>query len=273
MRLGSLGAGVLVALALPAALAAQLRPIEPVPWEALDADGALVRAGVADHRGARAALAGTDGTLVELGTYTATWTLGGRVAVEIGGVALRVFTDRSTYAAPVADARPTDGERRVDTGEHRFATTVLLGRPTRDLDVVMRFGTRLPTTDNVQGLGRDQTDFFGGFGARGRSGALEVAAELGLGILSTRRDRPEQVDDLLYDARLGWKRARRRVWIEALGQHDTRRAAELRGVEDLSEARLVGEVGSARRVRVTLVRGLTRASVGTGVVLEGALGF
>jgi hypothetical protein len=253
-------------------LAAQLRPIEPVPWDAVDAQGPMARVGVGVHDDARATLAGTIGTLTELGIYTGTWTTG-RVVIEIGGVVTRLFSDDSVYAAPIAHAHPSDGSRRVDTGEHRFATTVLLTPDGGPVAAVMRFGTRLPTTENEEGLGRDQTDFFGGFGARARRGALEAAGEVGLGILSTRLDRPEQVDVLTYGARLGTARPGARGWIEAVGQHDTRRAAELRGLEDLSEARLVGEIGARRRIRATLVRGLTDASVGWGVVLEGAARF
>lgn len=273
MNLARLGRVLLCGAALlPCAAAAQLRPIEPIPWDALAAQGPLLRVGVAHHAGARATLAGTQGTLTELGIYTGTWTLG-RVAVEIGGVVTRRFSDDSVYAAPVADARAPNGERRMDTGEHRFATTILLTRPTSAVDVVMRFGTRLPTTDNVQGLGRDQTDFFGGFGGRVRKGPVEAAGEAGIGILSTRLTRPEQVDVLLYGARIGWGRERARFWLETAGQHDTRRAAELRGLEDLSEARLVGEVGADRRLRVTVLRGLTESSADFGIVLEGSLRF
>ncbi len=263
---------LLAAALLPGSAAAQLRPIEPVPWDALSSDGPVLRVGMARHAGARAALAGTQGTLTEVGIYTGTWTLG-RVAIEIGGVATRTFSDDSVYAAPVADTRASNGERHMDTGEHRFATTVLLTAPTSPVDVVMRFGTRLPTTDNAQGLGRDQTDFFGGFGGRVRRGAVEAAGEAGIGILGTRLTRPEQVDVLLYAARLGWNRERARVWLETVGQHDTRRSAELRGLEDLNEARFVGEVGGDRRLRVTLVRGLTPASVDLGIVLEGGFLF
>ena len=188
-------------------------------------------------------------------------------------MALRVFSDDSVYAPPIADARPSTGKRRVDTGEHRLGAIVRLTPPSSRADLVLRFGTRLPTTDNVQGLGRDQTDFFGSFGGRARWGAIEVAGEAGIAILSTRLSRPEQVDALLYAARMGWWQDRFRLWVGAVGHHDTRRAAELRGLEDLAEARLVGELGDQRRIRITLVRGLTRESVDLGVVVEGGVRF
>jgi hypothetical protein len=266
------GAALLLLLLVPAPAAAQLRPIPALPWDAVGAAGVAARVGIGWHHGARATLAGTRGTLLEIGDVTATWSAG-RVALELGGTVLRVFTDRSTYAPPVAGARPADGARRRDTGEHRLGTIVRVTPGASPVEAVLRFGTRLPTTDNAQGLGRDQTDFYGTVGGRWRGAALELAGEAGVGILETRLERPEQVDVLLYAARAGWRRARARIWLEAVGQHDARRAAELRGLEDLSEARLVAELGADRWARLTLVRGMTFASPELGVVLEGGARF
>jgi hypothetical protein len=257
---------------LPAPARAQLRPLEPTPWEAVGAQGPMVRVGVGWHGGARATLAGTRGSLLELGDLSATWSFG-RVALELGGTVLRVFADDSAYAAPAGGTRAPDGTRRVDTGEHRLGTLVRLTAASSPVEAVFRFGTRLPTTDNAQGLGRDQTDFYGTFGGRWRRAGLELTGEAGVGILETRLARPEQVDVLLYAARAGWVGERGRVWLEAVGQHDTRSAPELRGLEDLSEARLVGELGGRRLLRVTLVRGLTFASPELGVVVAAGVRF
>jgi hypothetical protein len=263
MRLGLLLLNGAFVASVPAR--AQLRPIEPLPWEALGAEGATVRVGIGYHVGARATLAGTRGSLLELADVAATWSLG-RVALELGGTVMRSFDDDSTYATPVADARAPDGTRRTDTGEHRLGTIVRLSPAASPIDVVLRFGTRLPTTDNAQGLGRDQTDFYGTLGGRWRGGALELAGEAGVGVLETRLARPEQVDVLLYGARAGWLGERRRAWLEAVGQHDPRGGPELRGLEDLSEVRAVAELGAGRWIRLVLVRGLTRASPEAGVV-------
>ena len=251
----------------PTLLGAQLRPIESVPWEAVGADGPRLRLGVGFHRGARATLAGVRGDLLELGNVTGTWSLG-RAVIEVGGTVARVFSDDSTYAAPVADARPSNGERRVDTGEHRLGAIVLVTPPTSAVDAVLRFGTRLPTTDNEQGLGRDQTDFYGTVGVRTVRAALEMAAETGVAILGTRLARPEQVDALIWAAQVGWRQGRVRLWVEAVGQHDTRRAPELRGLEDLGEARLAAEVGRVPWIRLTVLCGWTFASPELGLLVE-----
>jgi hypothetical protein len=263
---------LLALLGAPPPARAQLRPIEPIPWEVVSAEGGTVRVGVGWHAGARATLAGTRGSLLELGDLTATWSFG-RAALEVGGTVLRVFEDDSTYAEPIHDARASDGTRRTDTGEHRLGTVVRLTTASSPIDAVFRFGTRLPTTDNAQGLGRDQTDFYGTFGGRWRRAGLELTGEAGVGILETRLARPEQVDVLLYAARVAWVGERGRVWLEAVGQHDPRSAPELRGLEDLGEARLVGELGGRRLLRVTLVRGLQLASPELGVVVAAAVRF
>jgi hypothetical protein len=266
LRVGSLLLVAWLGVAAPTALRAQLRPLEPIPWEAVGAAGPIARIGIGYHDGARATVAGTRGRLLDLGDLTATWSLG-RVALELGGTVMRVFADDSSYAAPVAGARESDASHRADTGEHRLGTIVRLAS-SLTADAVFRFGTRLPTTDNAEGLGRDQTDFYGTFGGRWRARRLEVTGEVGVGILETRLERPEQVDVLLYAARAGWRRDRARVWLEVVGQHDPRSAPELRGLEDLSEARLVGELGARRRLRLTVVRGLTFASPAMGATIS-----
>ncbi len=277
MRRALLGCAAAAALlAGPSRGAAQvaLRPIDGIPWEAVGAAGASVRVGVGWYAGARATVAGTRGSLLEVGDVTAAWSLD-RVVLELGGTAWRVFTDDSTYAAPIAHAFPMDGRRRADTGGHRLGTIVRVTPDASPLDAVLRFGTILPTTDNTQGLGLDQTDFYGTVGGRWLRprGRLELAAEAGVAILSTRLDKPEQVDDLMYSARAGWRARRGRAWLETVGQHDTRRAAELRGLEDLSELRLITELGDRRRLRVTLVRGLAQASPSFGVSVAAGASF
>lgn len=270
-------ASIAAVLALAAApLAAQLRPVDAIPWDEVGVPGATVRVGVGGYAGARAPLAGTRGSLIELGDLTATWS-SGRVTLELGGAAWRVFSDDSSYAAPIAHAFPMDGRRRHDTGEHRLGTIVRFTPDAGPVDAVLRFGARLPTTDNRQGLGRDQTDFYATMGGRwrgrGAGGSPELAGEAGVAILSTRLDKPEQVDDLMYSVRCGWGSPAARVRLELVGQHDTRRAPELRGLEDLSEARLVGELGDRRRVRVALVRGLALASPAWGASVAAGASF
>src|SRR5690606_6030964 len=105
-------------LALAASLAAaplegQLRPVEPAPWALHEAAETLAAsAGVGLHRGQRAALAGTEGRLLELGNFQLAWR-SGPIVLEALGTAYRVFEDGRSFAAPSAEVSPGSGPRRT----------------------------------------------------------------------------------------------------------------------------------------------------------------
>ncbi len=234
---------------------AQLRPLEPVDFDLFTHFGPTVSFGVGVLDGQRASLAGTTGQLLEVGTLSASWSFS-RVAVTLFGTGLWIFEDESTFAEPVGGARAPDGTRRVDAGAFHVVSDVLL-RADRASAVVLRLGTRLPTTDNQQGLGRDLTDFFSTVAVWGRRGKLEASAEAGLGVTSTRDVENEQVDPILFAGRImldgGWVRP----FVEYTGQHDPRSGPAFRGTEDLGEARIGVRLGRARWLSTWLIRGWT----------------
>lgn len=246
---------------------AQLRPLEPLDWSILGVDGRSLVVGGGMYSGQRAALAGSEGRLLELGTFRATWSLG-RVALEFGGTALRLFDERSTYAAPSADVVPADGDRRKDHGDYQVSTVVRLAEPNPGRTLALRFGVRLPTTDNLQGLDRDRTDFFSLLAARVTRGALSVGGEVGLGINGTLDPDNEQVDPLLFALSGRYGTGPARILVELAGQHDTRAGSDRRGNEDLGEGRVGLEVGNRRWVSVTAVRGWTPSSPSFGVMVR-----
>src|SRR5690606_36584954 len=85
-----------------------------------------------------------------------------------------------------------------DAGDVLVSTMVLLTPPERDVSAILRFGTRLPTTDNTVGLDRDRTDFFALLGGRLKTRQLYLAGEAGIGINGTHDPNYEQSDMLLY---------------------------------------------------------------------------
>ncbi len=182
---------------VPARLSGQLRPVEPLEWDALTPGTIVVaRAGAGVHWDMRAALAGTKGRLVELGNFTAVWTTG-RVVLEAAGTLQRRFTDQQVFAPPAEYTHAPDGHTRVDAGAYSAATTVRLTPAERPFIAVLRFGTRLPTPDNRIGLDRDATDFFATAGGRYARRGLLLGGEVGLGIFGTRVPTFEQSDVLL----------------------------------------------------------------------------
>jgi len=264
---------VLVALlallvAAPAALRAQIRPLDPLDWGALEHEGRSLEMGGGIYTGQRASLAGTEGRLLELGAFAASWGFG-RVAVRLAGTAVRVFSDQDFFADPVGGARAfREGRRRTDTGDYRLSTLVSFTAPGADLGAAVRFGVRLPTTDNVEGLGRDQTDFFSSVSGRARGESVAVSAEVGVGINGTRDLSNEQVDPLLFALAVRRTTGQARPFLELVGQHDTRAGPEPRGTENLGEARLGVRVGNGRWLRIAGIRGWTRMGPELGLEIR-----
>jgi len=262
------GALVVTAIALVATpAAAQLRPLEPLDWSILGVEGRSLVVGGGLYSGQRAALAGSEGRLLELGAFRATWSLG-RVALELAGTALWLFDERSIYAAPEPDVVPADGARRRDHGDYQVSTVVRLAERGPGQTLALRFGVRLPTTDNAQGLDRDRTDFFSLLAGRVTRGALAVGGEVGLGINGTRDPPNEQVDPLLFGLSARYGTGPARIAVELAGQHDTRAGSDRRGNEDLGEGRVGVEVGDRRWVSVMAVRGWTASSPSFGVMVR-----
>lgn len=258
----------LALLGLPRAAASQLRPLDPLDWGALNHEGRTAFVGGGFYSGQRASLAGTEGRLLEVGAFGLTWGFG-RVALRLSGTAVRFFDDSQPYASPIGGALPFQaGRRRTDTGDYRISTLVGFTAPASTVGLAMRFGVRLPTTDNVKGLGRDQTDFFSSLSARVRGGPWTVSGEAGLGITGTRDEVNEQIDPLLFSVALRYRAGSVEPFLEAVGQHDTRAGPQKRGAEDLGEARMGVYLGGQRWLRLALVRGWTAVSPDFGIELR-----
>lgn len=219
----------------------------------------------------RASLAGESGNLWEAGNFTVAWRTG-RVVLEAAGTAQRFFHRTSTFAAPYADVEPSRNGRRHDSGDYRVSTTVRITPTAWPVDGALRFGTRLPTTDNTTGLDRDAVDFFATVGAIRAVGPLALAGEAGLGIHSTREQRFEQEDVFIYSGRSEYRLGNLVASAAILGQKHGTSHSEIRGVEDLGELRLGLRAGRGRWVRLELVKGYETFSPKYGFIFTaGAL--
>lgn len=254
-----------LALACPGGARAQLRPLDPLdPWVWRDRGTVSAEAGVGLFRDQRASLAGTRGTLAELGNFALRWRTG-RVVLEAGGTVQRWFDEESRFAELAAGVEPdADGERH-DAGDYRISTAVRLTPWNTPARVVLRFGTRIPTTDNRVGLDRDATDFFALLGAGWNRGAGWVWGEGGIGINGTRSAGSEQSDVFAYALAAGWQGARFAPRAELVGQAG---GFAGRGNEALAEARAGIRFGRRRWVQVMGVGGLTEVSPSVGVLLS-----
>ncbi|MEO8193433.1 MAG: hypothetical protein ABI681_06250 [Gemmatimonadales bacterium] len=248
-------------------LAAQLRPLEPIPWRLFDEttslSGELGGARLFDQR---ASLAGSTGDLWELLTFAFGWRTG-RVVLEAAGTGFRIFRERSHFAALYPGVDAAEDGRRHDSGDYRISTTVRLTPTSSQVTAALRFGTRLPTTDNTTGLDRDAVDFFATAGAASDRGPLSLSGEAGLGIHTTREEEFEQDDLFLYALRAEYRTAIVTPGVAMLGQmHGTTHSA-IRGVENLGELRLGLRAGGRRWIRGEVVKGYETFSPSWGFIV------
>ncbi len=233
--------------------------------------------GVGVYEDQRASLAGVRGRLVEVGRVRLLWRMD-RVAFEASGVVWRRLERPRAFAEPVGDGggaaagrgggdRGGTGDGPLgDVGDFLLATIVTLAGD-GDERVFLRFGTRLPTTDDRVGLERDRTDFFALVGGQLVRGVLAVTAESGLGIHGARGSVYDQVDVWLYSATVEYQKGALTSSVAIVGQADGLSGPPVRGNEDLREVRLGARIGGGRWLRVVAVRGLADFSPRLGVEL------
>jgi hypothetical protein len=225
------------------------------------------RFGVSRLTDQRASLAGTSGTLWEAGVFSLAWRTG-RVTLEASGSAQRFFREDERFAEAHPEVLPSDDGHRHDSGDYRIGTSVRLTPADWPLVGAVRFGTRLPTTDNRTGLDRDAVDFFATVGAAGAIRSLVVSAEAGLGIHSTREVRFEQEDVLLYSLRAELNGSRLVPSVELLGQRHGTTHEAIRGVEDLGEIRAGLRIGSRVYASAQVVVGYEDFSPTNGLIVS-----
>jgi hypothetical protein len=253
-------------------LSGQLRPLEPLNWRVFETSQnahASVRFGFLQEQ--RASLAGTRGNLLELGELQLALRVADAVMLEFAGTPQRFFEDKSRFAPPTGGALTDDDGDRHDSGDYRAGTAVRLTSDLSPTLIVLRFGTRLPTTDNRVGLDRDQIDFFAMLGFQHRRGPLRIALEGGLGINGTRLDTYEQSDVVQYTMHVAWERTIT-PFLTLLGQDDLKERT-IRGNEDLGEARVGVRFGRARWLEATFVAGYRDFSPTTGFLIGGGYAF
>jgi hypothetical protein len=249
-----------------------LRPLDPTDFRALDGDRIRVQIGGGAYFEQHASLAGARGRLLELGDTRVSWR-SGRILIEIGGTLQRFFREDTVMQPPAegVNASTIDGTRH-DVGDYRVQTVLRLTADTVGTDAILRFGTRLPTTDNRVGLERDQMDFFAVVGAARALGRMHVGAEAGISINGTRLSHYEQSDVLIYAATLEYRGGVFAPFVAIVGQQDFHEWAA-RGNEDLGELRAGLRLGKRRWLSATLLHGFHDSSPRTGFTLSAGAAF
>jgi hypothetical protein len=259
-------AGLLLTLGVASPAAGQLRPLDPFEWRVYDeAHAVAAELGGSILFDQRAALAGTEGRLMEAGNFRAFWRTG-RVVLEAGGTLQRFFRDEARFGPPHPHTDPAVAGNRHDSGDYRAVTTVRLTPAGAAITGILRFGTRLPTTDNASGLDRDATDFFALAGMAVRRGGVLAGIETGVSINGTRDPEFEQKDVMPYMLVAEWTRGplqpRLSIVGELPGDHP-----QVRGNEPHGEIRLGARTHGRHWLRIDGVLGYRTASPSWGVML------
>jgi hypothetical protein len=249
---------------------AQLRPLDPVDWQMFAQPPALsADLGMGAFADQHVSLTGTRGTLLEIGNFALGWKTG-RVLLEASGTMVRRFHERETVRAPFEYVEDAGSGIRQDAGDMRVATVVRLSPEHWTTLLGLRFGTRLPTTNNRIGLDRDMTDFYALLIGRTARGALAASVEAGVGINGTRFPTYEQEDVLAYVLGVEYALPAGTLLAQLVGQDDLH-GFEVRGNENLHELRLGVRIGARRWLRAQYVHGLTEFSPGRGVLLTAGM--
>jgi hypothetical protein len=256
-----------LALGTPSRSGAQLRPLEPMPWRVFETSNSITfDAGLGLFHDQRASLAGTRGTLLELGNFVGGWR-SGRMAIEIAGTVHRRFEDRERYADP-HPAVSDEGPRRTDSGDYSIGTIVRLTPEDPRGLLALRFGTRLPNSNDRTGVDRDRTDFYALLGGRLRHRQLRVSGEAGVGVFGTHDLRYEQADPLLYSLATEYSLGPATLHGSYLGHRSGFSGWVQRGSESRSEARLGAGIGQRHRLQLLYVHGLAEHSPSRGWLLS-----
>jgi surfeit locus 1 family protein len=253
---------------VPGSASGQLRPLDPLEWQVFEPGTFLIaEAGAGSLWEQHATLAGTRGRLLELGNYRVTFRFD-RMAVELAGTAVWRLTDEEVLRPAASWVEPPDGSARQDAGFASATTLVNLTPPRLPLDLVLRFGARLPTTSDESGLDRDRTDFFALAALRYRIGPLSFTAENGVGIYGAIDSRFPQSDVWAYAYGAEFRRRTLFAHAHLVGHQNV---LGIRGNETLRELRVGSGLGGSRWIGITYIRGLTQYSPEHGVRLSGGL--
>lgn len=251
---------------------AQLRPLDPVDFHSFSGEPFRVQVGIGVYFDQHASLAGTQGRLWEIGDVH-TWIRTGRMVMELSGTVQRRFVDELIVEEPHGGAMaPPPGGTRTDAGDYRVSTVLRLTGETSAMLATLRFGTRLPTTDNRVGLDRDVTDFFATVGGFRDWRNFSLGIEAGLSINGTREAAYEQSDVFVYALTSELRLGRFTPFIVAVGQQDFHDWV-IRGNEDLGEVRAGVRAGQRHWINAAWVRGWSASSPSNGLQISAGMAF
>lgn len=251
---------------------AQQRPLITEDVDIIPTGTLRLEAGIDFFQNAKFPLTGLTGDQTRIGVIGITVGLAPNVEVQLEGVAQNFLSINSRSANPAVPLEfGPNADSTNDTGDFTLATKIKIRNETRrSPSLGFRFGVELPNSNEVRGIGINQTNAFGTIliGKKfGRGGRLNTFGNLGIGIITAPVNPFTQNDVLLYGV-AGLYRLNDTLTLagEVNGRANTRSGSAPLGTEPQSQARLGLQVrGAGLRFDVAGIAGLTKFSPRSGV--------
>jgi len=196
---------VVFSLTLACTASAQQRPLLTEDIDITPAGSISISAGTDFLQNAKFPLSGLTGDLTRVGEIRIRTGYASNVEVQMDGVIQEFLAIDSRSAAPPI---PLDiaGNSTNDFGDITTSVKIKLKNETRNLPAFgLKFGFKMPNSNEKKGIGTNQTDIFTKFIAqktfgktKGGSSKFKIFGNLGLGIMTAPLEQFSQNDVLLY---------------------------------------------------------------------------
>jgi hypothetical protein len=260
---------LLAALSVPAAAAAQQRPLVTEDPETIGSGRMLVEYGFDYGHGFEYSASGLGGNLLRLHLVGISIGVSSIAEIQIdGGFYNRLAITSRDPNAPLASMVDVTGDTTTSVQDFVIGTKIrLLAEGMSAPSLGFRFATKLPNASNESGLGLDTTDVFLSLVGAKTIQSVRVVGNLGLGILGDPTNGSRQNDVLTYGA--SFARALTEgieIVGEVNGHVDTREGEPLPGTESRSIVRLGGRYTKGGwRGDIAMLFGLADSDPGFGV--------
>ena len=230
---------LLVMFLLPAAGAAQQRPLATEDPETIGTGRMLIEAGIDYSREAEYPVSGLEGHLLRAPLLGVSIGLSSIAELQIDGLSFSRLNINRRIDAPLTSMVTATGDSSTSIEDLVIGTKIRIvpegvSRPSFGV----RLATKLPNASNESGIGLDTTDFFASLLLAKTVQSVRVVGNVGLGILGdpTRGDR--QNDVLTYGISFARAITQAAELVgEVQGHVDTREGAAPPGTDSRSMAR------------------------------------
>lgn len=273
MRFFHLMFAVLLSLLCIVGASAQQRPLLTEDVDIIPPGSLRIQVGVDFMQNAKFPVSGLTGDLTRVGVVGINVGLAPNVELQINGVLQNFLSINSVTVPPPIPLSfvPTNTISTNDVGDFTLATKIKVRAETkRGPSLGIRFGVKLPNSNQARGIGLNTTDAFGSilFGKKfGRDGRVNTFGNLGLAILTAPTGLFTQNDVLTYGfASIVRLNNHINFAGEINGRANTRPGRGPLGTESQSEARFGMQVkASGLRFDFAGIAGLTNFSPRSGV--------